>query len=236
VRLVFAIERGTPIKVDTVAVLKTQGLTGIAYVELAGGARDAAPLVATTPDELPLIRTKPSLAARLENVLTTVLAKLDRTSNNLNAVLSDANRAALTSALADIAALSHTLAERKATMSAGITSAASAMARGNQAAAELGPLIERIGRGADAVEQFGQQGAQAASGAGKTVEAVGADLKHLTADTLPELQRLLGELSVLSASLRRVSEQAERDPASLLSGRGVVPDGPGESPPGARKP
>ena len=37
VNLLFAIERGTPIKVDTVAVLKTQGLTGIAYVELSGG-------------------------------------------------------------------------------------------------------------------------------------------------------------------------------------------------------
>ena len=36
--LLFAIERGTPIKEDTIAVLKTQGLTGIAYVELSGGA------------------------------------------------------------------------------------------------------------------------------------------------------------------------------------------------------
>ncbi|MBY0234777.1 MAG: MlaD family protein, partial [Burkholderiaceae bacterium] len=36
VRLLFAIKHGTPIRVDTVAVLKTQGLTGIAYVELAG--------------------------------------------------------------------------------------------------------------------------------------------------------------------------------------------------------
>ena len=37
VKLRFQIERGTPIKVDTVATLKTQGLTGIAYVELSGG-------------------------------------------------------------------------------------------------------------------------------------------------------------------------------------------------------
>ena len=34
--LLFAIKKSTPIKVDTVAVLKTQGLTGIAYVELIG--------------------------------------------------------------------------------------------------------------------------------------------------------------------------------------------------------
>ena len=38
VNLLFAIEQGTPIREDTVAVLKTQGLTGIAYVELSGGA------------------------------------------------------------------------------------------------------------------------------------------------------------------------------------------------------
>ena len=98
VRLVFAIERGTPIKIDTVAVLKTQGLTGIAYVELSGGARDAAPLLAISPEEYPVILTKPSLSARLENVLTSVLAKLDSTSGNINAILSDENQAAFKSA------------------------------------------------------------------------------------------------------------------------------------------
>ena len=42
-----------------------------------------------TGSEYPVIRTKPSLSARLENVLTSVLAKLDSTSNNINAMLSD---------------------------------------------------------------------------------------------------------------------------------------------------
>ena len=53
VKLLFAIERGTPIKDDTVAILKTQGLTGIAYVELSGGTRDAAPLKCQTGERLP---------------------------------------------------------------------------------------------------------------------------------------------------------------------------------------
>src|SRR5579871_2511402 len=34
VRLLFALAHDTPVKADTEAVLKTQGLTGIAYVEL----------------------------------------------------------------------------------------------------------------------------------------------------------------------------------------------------------
>jgi hypothetical protein len=79
--LLFAIERGTPIKEDTEAVLKTQGLTGIAYVELSGGTRESPRLRATAQNQYPVIRTKPSLSARLENVLSTVLAKLDSTSS-----------------------------------------------------------------------------------------------------------------------------------------------------------
>ena len=236
VRLIFAIERGTPIKVDTVAVLKTQGLTGIAYVELDGGARDAAPLRATTPGEYPVIRTKPSLSARLENVLTTVLAKLDSTSSNLNAILSDENRLAFKSALADIAAVSHTLAARKDTLDAGIVSAARTFDNGARVSAQLGPVIERISRSAEAVRKMGDETALASSNAGKTVESVGADVKRFTSETLPELQRLLGELNVLSASLRRLSEQTERNPAGLLFGRSPVPEGPGEASTEPRRP
>ena len=230
VRLVFAIERGTPIKVDTVAVLKTQGLTGIAYVELRGGARDAAPLLASAPGELPVIRTKPSLSARLENVLTTVLTKLDSTSNSINAILSDENRAAFKSALADIASVSHTLAARKGTLDAGIANAARTFDNGARATAQLGPVIERVGRSAAAVERLGNEAALASVNAGKTVDSVGADVSRFSAETLPELQRLMGELNLLSTSLRRLSEQTERHPNSLVFGRRPVPDGPGESP------
>ena len=241
--LLFAIERGTPIKEDTEAVLKIQGLTGIAYVELSGGARESPPLRASAQSPYPVIRTKPSLSARLENVLTTVLAKLDSTSSSINAILGDENRAAFKSALADIAALSRTLAARKETLDAGIASAARTFENGERAMAQIrpviermGPVIERMGRSAEAVEKMGNEAALASANAGRTVDSVGADVKRFTAETLPELERLLGELSVLSASVRRLSEQTERDPRGLLFGRKAVPDGPGESATGSRQP
>jgi phospholipid/cholesterol/gamma-HCH transport system substrate-binding protein len=228
VNLLFAIERGTPIKEDTVAVLKTQGLTGIAYVELSGGARDAPPLRATAGSEYPVIRTKPSLSARLENVLTSVLAKLNSTSSNINAILSDENRAAFKSALADIATVAHTIAARKDTLDAGMASAARTFDNGARATAQLGPVIDRIGRSADAVEKMGNEVARTSAGAGKTVDSVGADVKRFTAETLPELERLLGEMSVLATSLRRLSEKIDGSPGGLLLGRRQVPSGPGE--------
>jgi phospholipid/cholesterol/gamma-HCH transport system substrate-binding protein len=236
VNLLFGIERGTPIKEDTVAVLNIQGLTGIAYVELSGGARDAPPLRAAPGSDYPVIRTKPSLSARLENVLTTVLAKLDSTSDNINALLSDENRAALTRTLADIAAVAHTIAARKDTIDAGITSAARTFENAARATARSGPVIERIDRSARAVEKMGNEVARTSASAGTAVDAVGADAKRFTAETLPELGRLLGELGVLSTSLRRLTEQTERNPRGLLFGRTPVPEGPGESATGRPRP
>ena len=229
VNLLFAIEHGTPIKVDTVAVLKTQGLTGIAYVELSGGARDAPPLLASANSGYPQIRTKPSLSARLENVLTSVLAKLDSTSSNINAILSDENKTAFKNALADIATVARTIAARKDTLDAGMVNAARTFDNVARAAAQAAPVIERIGRSADAIEKMGNEVAQTSASAGNTVNSVGADIKRFTAETLPELERLLGELSVLATSLRRLSEQTERDPRGLLFGRKPVLEGPGET-------
>ena len=240
VNLIFAIERGTPIKEDTVAVLKTQGLTGITYVELSGGARDAPPLGVTAGNEYPQIRTKPSLSARLENVLTSVLTKLDSTSGNINDILSDENKAAFKSLLADIATVAHTIAARKDTIDAGLTNAGRTLENTSSASAQLGPVVDRIGRSAEAIEKMGNEVARTSASAGKTVNAIGADVKRFTSETLPELERLLGELSALSISLRRLTEQTERNPSSLLFGRRPVPEGPGESstakPTGQKKP
>jgi phospholipid/cholesterol/gamma-HCH transport system substrate-binding protein len=66
VQLMLAIESGTPIKADTVAVLSMQGLTGIAFVDLTGGSRDAPALETKAGEPYPVIRSGPSLMVRLD--------------------------------------------------------------------------------------------------------------------------------------------------------------------------
>ena len=198
--LSFAIERGAPVKVDTIAVLKTQGLTGITYVELSGGALHSPLLRAVAPNRYPVIQTKPSLSARLENVLTSVLGKLDSTSNNINAILSPENQNAFKSILGNTA----------------------------QATAKLGPLIDRVGHSADSVGKMGTDLSKAGASASKAADGLGAGVKRLGSETLPEIEHLLGELGSLSNSLKRLSDQTTRDPSGLIFGRTPVPSGPGE--------
>jgi len=229
VNLLFAIEQGTPVKEDTLAVLKTQGLTGIAYVELGGGSVASPVLLAKAPALYPEIRTSPSLSARLDNVLTRVLAKLDSTSTNLNAILSKENQAAFHNILADVAAIAHTLAARKDSLDAGIVDGARTLKNTAKASAEFEALTQGLARSAEAVEKMGTEVAKTSANAGKTIDVVGNDVKRFSSETLPELERLLAELSTMSRSLQLLTEQTRRDPSGLFFGHKTVPDGPGES-------
>jgi phospholipid/cholesterol/gamma-HCH transport system substrate-binding protein len=230
VQLLLLIERGTPVRQDTVAVLRTQGLTGIAYVELSGGSVDSPPLVATDEGGIPTIRSKPSLAMRLESELTTVLANLNRTSVSLSAALDEGNRAQLKKTLAATAELMQALAEQKQVLRTGLASAARAAGNTAQASEQLAPLLARIGGAADAVEKMAADVTRASDEVGRTVDAAGSGIGQLSAETLPELERLLAELNAAAGSLRRLSDQTERDPSSLLLGKRSLNPGPGERP------
>lgn len=229
VNLLLAIVQGAPITQDTVAVLKAQGLTGIAYVELSGGARNAPALQVLAGAQYPEIATKSSLSTRLENVLTRVLSKLDDTSGNLNAFLSADNQRAFSSALADIASISRTLAARGPVIDRALVDASSTLRNTASSSTQLTPALQAVGRSAAAIERMGNAVTQTSQGAGETVNAIGADVKRFGAETLPELERLLAELSVLSASLRRLSEQTERAPSGLVFGHSPTRPGPGET-------
>lgn len=229
VNLLFAIEHGTPVKEDTIATLKTQGLTGIAYVELSGGSVSSPLLLAKAGASYPVIQTAPSLYARLDNVLSRVLVKLDSTSANLNAILSKDNQAAVQAILADVAVVTRTLAERKDSLKTGLKDGASTLKNTAKASAKLDDLTERLGRSADAIQHMGTEVAKTSQSVGQTVDVVGSDVNRFSTETLPAIERLLGELDSLSRSLKQLSDQTRRDPSGLIFGHKPAPNGPGET-------
>ena len=229
VRLRFRIARGTPIKHDTVAVLKAQGLTGIAYVELSGGTALALPLLPGEDGEPPTIPFKSSLSARLESVLGDLVGMVDRVSGNVNAILDADNRAAIKSTLADLALLSHALAGQRAAFERGVHDAARTAAVASRAAERIAPTLERVEASAAAVERMAEVARSASARAGDTADAATLGVQQLGVETLPELTRLMAELSRLSAVLRQLGDQTLASPSSLLVGVPAPQPGPGES-------
>jgi phospholipid/cholesterol/gamma-HCH transport system substrate-binding protein len=228
VQLTLDIERGTPIKEDTVAVLRVQGLTGIAFVELSGGGRESPPLQARPGEAYPRIRTEPSLMVRLDTTLTTLLANLNRTSESLNAVMDEANRHTFKQALTEIEALTRTIARRSATIDAGLVNASHVLENAARISAEMPRLVERVQRGAEAFEKMSNDVAGASAGVTRTVEATRGDVRQFTAATLPEAQQLVSDLRELTSSLKRVAGELEQNPSVLLFGKPAQKKGPGE--------
>ena len=242
VEITLDIERGTPVKEDTLATLQTQGLTGIAYVELTAGRRDSPALAARPDAPYPVIASAPSLMNRLETALPMLLADLARVAGNVNSLLDEPNRRAVKATLTDLATLSRTLAQRSRSIEATLAGAERAMEGAARVTGELPRLVARAERTADALERMAEAvGAAGASGraaldsargtldsARGTLDATRDDLRHFTGSTLPEIHALVAELRALTATLRRVGDEVERNPGVLLRGRPAPKRGPGE--------
>lgn len=224
VQLTLDIERGTPVKVDTVALLQTQGLTGLAFVELTEGSRDAPALKAHADEKYPVIKAGPSLMTRLDSAVTSVLSNLNKTSENINALLDADNRRAVKKTLADLATLSNTLATRSALIDASLVDAAHTMKNTARLTDELPQLAQRIQRSADAFDHMANELARAGASANSTLD----NTRQFTSETLPEVHQMVIELRDLTASLRHFSGELEQNPSMLLYGKPATQRGPGE--------
>jgi phospholipid/cholesterol/gamma-HCH transport system substrate-binding protein len=227
VRLVLSIRRGVPVKRDTVATLGVQGLTGIAHVELGGATRESPLLEAAPGEPYPVIRSGPSLLARLDTATTTLLADLDRTVLLIQDVLDAPTRAALKGTAADLARFSRALGRRSGEIDGAIAAA-------SRAGGELPALVERVSRATASVERMADEMARAGGSARAAFEEIrrvaegAAEGAEALRDSAPDLRRLVRDLRETTAALGRVAGQMERDPGALVLGRSTPAPGPGE--------
>jgi len=164
----------------------------------------------------------------MENVLTTVLASLDTTSKHINTMLSAQNLDSLKNTLSDIASVTHAISLKKEALARSIGNADITLANTAHLSARAKPALDKIALSADSVNVMGQSVTRTSDQVGKTVGTMGAGFDRFAGASLPELERLISELDALSGSMRRLAEQTERSPNSLVFGMPPVPKGPGE--------
>jgi phospholipid/cholesterol/gamma-HCH transport system substrate-binding protein len=235
VRLILDIERGAPIKVDTVAVLATQGITGLAYVDLTGGSRGAAPLTAESGRLLPEIQTAPSFLMRIDTAVSGLLAQLAQATSDLSSVaerfgalLARDNMDAVSGILRNLEVVSGVLAQRTNELGGAIGDGRVALGNLAQASAGVPELVNRLNRGATALEQTVVAMGRTSSGVDQVLGETRRELARASGETMTQLSALLIELQQLTRTLQRLGSDLERDPQSLLFGRGRRAPGPGE--------
>jgi len=199
------------IREDSVASIDSQGLTGGAFVEITGGTPNSPLLVAREGQRYPVIRTKQSTFAQLQQSAPEVVAKLNVAASRLNDLLNDNNRRAITHILANLDETTQVIARRSADIDATIAHANDTMAKLDDTANSLKPTIQQVDL---TVRKYGKV-------------ADDADA-FINGDGLAQLSDLIGESRRLVTNLSEFSDQLNRTPTKLLFGdrrKGYEPKG-----------
>lgn len=191
----------TPVRVDTVAQLQSQGVTGVAYISLSGGTPDAARLSAPD-DELPIIPSRRSTVQKLVEVAPDLLAEATRLLQQFQTMTGPENQLYVTNILRNLDTSSARLDQALADFS-NIMDTVSDTAQDFPAiTSDLRALIAR----ADAV----------VAEIHSAVAASTPGISDFTNSGLPELTWLGTEARNLVTSLNSLVRRIERDPARFL--------------------
>jgi phospholipid/cholesterol/gamma-HCH transport system substrate-binding protein len=229
VRVTIEVQRGTPLREDSYASLEIQGITGVAYVLLAGGTQQAAPLAESSDKPYPLIAYKPSKLEEIFEGAPDLVNKLNTLVERVTLLFNDANQQAIGETLDNIRQVTGTLAENRSAMNDVLANGAAAAeqiramsAEFQQLAAELRIQVGTVSADAGASMASLRRTADQITQVGDQLDAMISEnrepIHDFTTTGLYEMSQLLTEVRLLVASLSRVSAQIERDPARFLFG------------------
>jgi phospholipid/cholesterol/gamma-HCH transport system substrate-binding protein len=231
------IDRDTPLTRDTFATLSYQGVTGLAFIQLADDGKSTVKLVPN--DEVPpRIPLRPGLLARLEEKGEVIIDRVQEVTERVNRLLSDDNQRRMAAAMENIgkaADSTNMLAKRidntvakqldpaLAQATTTLRSAQRTVEQVSATAAQFGRTAERLNAPGGPIDAVGEGSAAFAQAA-----------ETLSNGTLPRVNRAVDETQRTMRTLSRAVNELTENPQALIFGEGKPEPGPGE--PGFRVP
>jgi phospholipid/cholesterol/gamma-HCH transport system substrate-binding protein len=213
------------IRSDSVASLEMQGLTGERYIEISGGTLRSPRLIAMAGQRYPRIAWRPSSLDALFDNTPKLMDHLNVISGNLQALLDDQNRRAISETLANLNDLTTRLDERSQDIDHILSDGSLTLHNLARASARLDVLLAHfqgapanVNRLVASANVTVARATKLADDVDGVVRASRPGLHELTTTVPTRLDALLTMASRLTASLDRLSAELERHPNSLLFG------------------
>jgi phospholipid/cholesterol/gamma-HCH transport system substrate-binding protein len=211
-----------PVRTDSYATIEPLGITGLNFVQITAGTPTNPLLKEVTPDDqVPIIRSQPSILSDLLEGGGTVLARAVEALDQVTEVLNAQNIANFSGVLEDLNILT---SEMRANIGV-LETLDTSLQDFSLAAQEIAQLSEstRV-----LVEEDGAEAIADIAGAAEELEATATDMREMIAElrgptsefavnTLPQVQEAIGALQASALSLERLVNEIEQDPRSLLT-------------------
>lgn len=228
VRILLDIEEGTPIKTDTRASIATQGVTGLAFIELTGGTVSAPDLRPGPDGAPPLIPPAPSLLRRLDVAVSRNLENLDRIALQLQDLLNEENRAAFATLIRNLATLSETLAQERGRMSEVLANSERLTRAGAETLERLPETLTRLEGTLEEVRTAASTFRETSHTVSEVSRATQQEITAMRRGMEPGLDNLLRQVESATGVIEDLARRLRRDPAQLLRGAPAKEPGPGE--------
>ncbi|HEX5623757.1 MAG TPA: MlaD family protein [Sulfuricurvum sp.] len=238
VELTLKVKKETPIKTDSFAMLKFYGITGLAYIEIEGGSKNA-PLLNSDKEKTPTIPTSPSLIKRLDESLSSVATKLSTTLDRADRIFSDTNIHNVSQALDHLRSLTEQIDgyqhQIKQLLAQGIeleNNASRTLDTINdtaQSAKETTATIQtKLDSTLQSLETTSKKSHLLIQKIEAGVDRGDYDLQNLTAPTLNELNELILQSKTLTREMEETLQSVQQSPSDLLFKQSKPKPGPGE--------
>jgi phospholipid/cholesterol/gamma-HCH transport system substrate-binding protein len=228
VRILLDIEEGTPIKTDTRASIATQGVTGLAFIELTGGTVSAPDLRPGPDGAPPLIPPAPSLLRRLDVAVSRNLENLDRIALQLQDLLNEENRAAFATLIRNLATLSGTLAQERGRMSEVLANSERMTRAGAETLERLPETLVQLEGTLEEVRTAASTFRETSRTVSEVSRATQQEITAMRRGMEPGLDNLLRQVESATGVIEDLARRLRRDPAQLLRGAPAKEPGPGE--------
>jgi phospholipid/cholesterol/gamma-HCH transport system substrate-binding protein len=224
-RVTVEIETDVVIKQDAAANLETNLLSGVSYIQIAGGTQDAPVLRAEGGSRHPVIRARRSRLASVAARLPQILAKVDETVDHLNELLDEKNRGAIAESLENIRGVTGAVAERKKEIGELIATADSAVQTLNnllndvdKSYTEPAGLKDSLSGGLADFDRLAKNLGDTNRQLQQALQDVRPGLRNFSQRTLGDVADLISEARQFIAGLSRLAAGIERDPSRVLFG------------------
>jgi len=215
IRVTVEIETNVVIKQDAAANLETNILSGVSYVQIAGGTQDAPILAAERGTRYPVIRSRRSRLASVTARLPQIMAKLDETVDHLNELLGENNRRAIGETLANLRTLSADLA---AEAKPALLAATTLLRDLDQSYSEPGGLREGLTGGIADFDKLAKSLNENSHQLQQALQDARPGVRTFSQRTLADVGDLVAEARQLISGVSRLVAGLDRDPSRVLFG------------------
>ena len=228
VRLLLAIEQGTPVTTSTTAKLYSQGITGLTYIGLTAESAHAELLNAKPGQKYPTIPSRPSLLLQLDTALRDATDNFREITRSFKQVFDRENAKYLKDSLNQLDVFTKVLARHNKDISQTLTNANQLMKNAASASEDLPAILAELKKGSKSFAVAARAVTEAGQQVRKTMLDSSQTIKIFNDDILPPTTDLLDELEITVSDINQLTRELKQNPSVLIRGRTPLPLGPGE--------